>query len=331
MHSLNYKQLRSDAAASVQSFGQLATKLILIYAGVSAGLSLLLSVLNYGMDQILAGTSGLSDIGTITLIETIQTFLTYVQSIAMPFWQMGYLFAVMQLARQKSGDSILLLTGFRHFGAVLRTTFLRWTIYVSLILVGAQIASFVFMLTPAAKQLMQLTEELLAGADTIDYAALIENEAYMDAMKPAIPYMAVGALLLVIPLFYRMRMMDFALMDAPEKGAFHAFAQSMRMTRKHCLAIFKLDLQLWWYYLLELVCLALCFGDLLLPMLGITLPMDAALAAFGFYAVGLLCQLGLYVWQKNQVSATYVLLYDTIRQPVIPAPQPVPAKVPWKY
>ena len=118
MHSINYKQLRSDAAASVQSFGRLATKLILIYAGVSAGLSLLLSVLNYGMDQILAGTSGLSDIGTITLIETIQTFLTYVQSIATPFWQMGYLFAVMQLnvlqQRFQTSHIAALETGFFH-------------------------------------------------------------------------------------------------------------------------------------------------------------------------------------------------------------------------
>lgn len=330
MNSLSYKQLRADAAWSVQSFGSTALKLIAIHAGVSVGISLILTILNYGMDQILAGTNGLSDIGTITLIETIQTFLTYVQTIATPFWQMGYVFAIMQVARQNSADSVQLLGGFRHFGPVLRTTFLRWAIYISLMLLGAQIASFVFMVTPAAKELMALTEELLAGSELVDYEALMQNEAYLAAMMPAIPYMAVGALLPLIPVAYRMRMMDFALMDAPEKGAFHAFSQSMRMTRKRCFAIFKLDLRLWWYYLLELFFAALCFGDLLLPIFGITLPMDTALAAFVFYAAGLICQLGLHVWKKNQVYATYALLYDTIRQPVISTPQPAPAKVPWK-
>ena len=331
MASFHYKQLHTDAKASLQHFGSTASKLILIYAGVSLGISALLTLISYALDVAISGTSGLAAIDTVAFLETVETFLRTLQTIAAPFWSMGYLYAIMQTARQQSADSVNLLNGFRHFGPVLRTTFLRLAIYFALIMVGAQLAGLVFMITPDAKELIAQTEALMQNSQTPDYEALLSNDAYMAAMMPAIPYMVVGALLPLIPLFYRMRMMDYVLMDQPRNGAFYAFGRSMRMTRKQCLQIFKVDLHFWWFYLLELLTLAICFGDLLLPMLGIALPINPTLAAFVFYAVGLLCQFGLYMWKQNEVSATYALLYDALRQESIPAPQPARASVPWNY
>lgn len=331
MTSFPYKQLQSDAKASLQHFGSSAGKLILIYAGVSMGVSMLLTLITYALDLAIDGTAGLSDISTIALLETVQTFLRLLQTLAAPFWSMGYLYAIMQTARQESADTVNLLAGFRHFGPVLRTTMLRLAIYFALAMVGVQLAGFVYMLTPAAQDLLAVTEELLQGTDVPDYNALLENEAYMAAMMPAIPIMTIGALLPIIPLFYRMRLMDYVLMDQPRYGAFYAFGRSMRLTRKKCFAIFKMDLRFWWFYLLELLSLAICFCDVLLPLVGIALPMEPAVAALIFYAVGLLCQFGLYLWKQNQVSTTYALLYDAIRTESIPAPQPAPTAVPWNY
>lgn len=332
MTSFHNKQLHADAKASLQHFGNRAGKLILIYAGVSLCVNLLLTLISYALDFAIDGTSGLADISTIALLEAIETFLSFLQVIAMPFWSIGYVYAMMQTARRESADSVNLLAGFRHFGPVLRTTFLRLAIYFALAMVGMQIAGLVYMLFPSAKELLRLTEELTRGTEIPDYNALLENEAYMAAMMPAIPLMIIGAILPIIPLFYRMRLMDYVLMDEPRHGAFYAFGRSMRLTRKKCMAIFKLDLRFWWFYLLELLSLAICFGDVLLPLVGISLPMEPAQAALVFYLVGILCQFGLYLWKQNQVSATYALLYDALRTESIPAPQPAAStSVPWKY
>lgn len=334
MATFNYKQLRADANAAVAGFGKTAVKLIAVHAGITVGANLILSILSYVLDMGIAQTGGLSDIGTLALLETVQQFLQTVVNIALPFWQMGYVFAALQMARGHSADSVNLLTGFRHIGPVLRTHILRWVIYFALIMLGAQIACYIFMLTPAARNLMAVMEEILASmesSETLDYAALLNNEAYMQAMIPAIPYMLIGALLPLIPFLYRMRMMDFVLMEEPRKGAFYAFGKSMRLTRKKCWALFKLDLHFWWYYLLQVLTVALLYGDVLLPMVGVELDMNADLAVFLFYGLALVCEFCLYVWKKNQVTATYALLYDQLCQPEIPVPKPSPTNVPWNY
>lgn len=334
MATFNYKQLHADAKSAVAEFGKTATKLIAVHSGVSIGANLLLSLISYALEMGIAQTGGLSGIGTRALLETVQQFLQTILTIALPFWSMGYVFSAMQMARRQSADSVQLLTGFRYFAPVLRTNILRGIVYFGLIMFGAQIACYVFLLTPAAKDMMVVMEEILStmeNAETIDYEALLSNEAYMQAMIPALPYMLIGALIPLIPFLYRLRMMDFALMDDPKKGAFHAFGKSMRMTRRNCLAIFKLDLHFWWYYLLQLLTLALCYGEVLLPMMGVQLDMNADLAMYLFYMVALVAEFALYVWKKNQVTATYALLYDQMRKPEIPKPQSAPKQVPWTY
>ena len=58
MASFHYKQLHTDAKASLQHFGSTASKLILIYAGVSLGISALLTLISYALDVAISGTSG---------------------------------------------------------------------------------------------------------------------------------------------------------------------------------------------------------------------------------------------------------------------------------
>lgn len=298
MKTVDYKQLQHQSRETLSGFGRSALVLVATHSAVTLGANLLLSILSYVLELGMAQTGGLSDLSTLALLETMQQFLQTMVSIGLPFWQMGYTFAAMQLARGQNADRVGLLTGFRHFGPVLRTNLLRIVMYFGLVMFGAQIACYVFLLTPAAKEMTAVMEQLMAsleGAQMPDYEALLENEAYLQAVQPALPFMAVGALIPLIPFLYRLRMMDFALMDDPRKGAFHAFGKSMRMTRKHCLDIFKLDLRFWWYYLLQLLTAVLCYGDVLLPLLGVELGIQADLAMFLFYSLALVCEFGLYV------------------------------------
>lgn len=330
MASFNYKVLRADAQSAIGTAGKAATGLILLHAGVSLGLSLVITAINYALDLGIAQTGGLGGMDARTVLETIQTLLTYVQTIALPFWEMGYVFAVLRMARRQNTQNSDLLAGFRWFGPVLRATVLRGIVYFALMMVGAQIASLIFLLTPAARDVLSFSQQLM-DAETLDYAALLESEEYMAAMLPAVPYMLIGMLLPLIPVYYRLRMMDYVLMDEPKRGALYALIQSIRMTRKKSWALFKLDLRFWWFYLLQFLTVALCYGDVLLPMFGVELGISADGAMYLFYALALVAELALYVWRKNQVFVTYGLVYDDLRTAEPPAPKPQPKNVPWNY
>ncbi len=188
MASFQCKKLRADAKNAIGVAGKTATKLILLHAGVSLGLSLVTTAINYVIDIGIAQTGGLGGMDTRAVLETIQMLLTYVQAIALPFWEMGYVFAVLRLSRQQPIQNSDLLAGFRCFSPVLRTMILRGLIYVALMMVGAQIASLVFMLTPFAKDMVTFSQQL-TEADVLDYAALVESEEYMAAMLPAVPFL----------------------------------------------------------------------------------------------------------------------------------------------
>jgi uncharacterized membrane protein len=133
--------------------------------------------------------------------------------------------------------------------------------------------------------------------------------------------------LLAIPFFYRFRQAQLILLDAPEKGALYALRTSWQQMKGNCLALFKLDLSFWWFYALELLATGICFADMLLLLLGITLPVDATLAFFAPFIIYLVAQIALYWWRKNEVATTYAVFYDTLMQTEESAP--TPQNLPW--
>jgi hypothetical protein len=87
------------------------------------------------------------------------------------------------------------------------------------------------------------------------------------------------------------------------------------MTRGNRIALLRLDLSFWWFYLLDGMITALWFGSSLLPLLGITLPWSAEVNLFVFYGLYMICQLGLYLGFRNRVEVTYAHAYSALRQP----------------
>ena len=330
MASFDYQQLRADARQRLAGYGKAATGLVVLHAGVSLGISLVSTAINYILDMGIAQTGGLGGMDARTTLETIQTLLTCVQMGAMPFWQIGYIFVVLAMARNCMVQRKDLLMGFRFFGPVLRGQILRGVILFLAMMLGSQAGSLLFMLTPAAKDMLLLTGDAEATLES-----LMSSDAYLQSMLPAIPFMLGGVLLLVTPVYYRLRMMDYVLMDEPRAGALYAMLRSIQITKKQCLALFRLDLRFWWFYLLQLLTVVLCYGDLLLPLLGVELGMSAVGASYLFYALALVAELALYAWKRNQVFVTYALVYDELRErsntAVRQMPEPEPKNVPWSY
>jgi len=131
-----------------------------------------------------------------------------------------------------------------------------------------------------------------------------------SAAVPFLIFLGFAFAAVLIPLFYRVRFSDFAAMDGGR--ALLCMLESFRITKKKAWQIFKIDLSFWWFYLLQALSVALCYGDTILPALGVTLPMSPAVAYFLFFVAGILCQ-GLLLWRyQAQVSATYAVTYDAL-------------------
>ena len=309
------KQLLLEADDAVNSAAYSPRKLVLIHSGLLAGLYLLALALQYGLSQASGGAGGLAGLGTQAMLETAQVVLTFGVQILSPFWEAGLVLAALMLFRRQNPGPKSLLSGFFRFGPVLRLLILEAVIYFAVVLVAAQVGSFLYMFSPSSQQLMELTDQLAqAGSDAAMQEILQSlDEATMKAMlMDMLPYMLIPALVMILPLSYRLRLAQYVVMDEQRVGAFYALSQSLRLTRKRCLQLLRLDLQLWWYYVLQVVVLAVCYGDMLLPLLGVQLEMSEHAASLVFYAVGLALQLGLHWWKMPQVMTAYAGFYDRL-------------------
>ncbi len=316
MKNLDYRSLRQAGRQALKGAQYSPKKLILWHTGVTLAVGFLLSLIHYLLDQQIGDTGGLEGLGSRTYLETAQTILTMMQPLLLPFWSIGLAGAMLRLARGEYAGPESLLEGFRHWGAVLRTNLLRGLVYMAVVLIAMQVGSMLFTFSPAAGTLFDLAEQIQNAADP---NALLTQEVLTDLALKMLPYMLIPAVILLIPVAYRLRMMDYVIMDRPKLGAVFALRMSLILTRRKCLRLFRIDLRFWWFYVLEVLAVALCYGDILLPLAGVSLPGDAAVMGIGFYAVGILAQLGLYVWKKDEISATYVCAYEALLPPA-PAP-----------
>ncbi len=312
MENLDYRALRQRGREALDRAAYSPKKLILWHTGVTLLAGFVLSLLSYLLDRGIDSTGGLSGLQTRVTLETVRSLLQITEAILLPFWTIGLTGAMLGLVRGQYAGPESLLGGFRCWGPVLRANLLKGAVYFVVIFIATQIGTTLFGLSPAAKELYALMEQVQNAADP---SLLITEELLMGLGRKMLPYLLVPALLLLIPVTYRLRMMDYVLMDRPELGAVFALRLSNFIMRKKCVQLFRVDLHLWWFYILEAVAVTLCFGDMILPLLGVSLPADGAVMSFVFYAIGILAQLGLYVWKKDAVSATYACAYEALLPP----------------
>lgn len=326
MPIFDHRGLRQKAADRLSAAPNQG-KLVLLYVCVSAGLSLAAGLVSMLLESQIAGTGGLGGLQTRSILSTAQSMLNILLLIFIPFWNLGYASVALKLGRGKDATGSDLLNGFRRFGPVLRLLLLRLVVYFVVGFVAVQVASFVFAMTPWSEAFYQQMESsgMLSATAELD-------EAAMEALIPTmIPYWIIaGALyvLALIPVTYRLRLAEYRLMDESTNGALMALLQSNRMMKGNCMAFFKLDLQFWWYYLAGLLVTLVCYGDVLLPLAGISLPFSAEVGFILFYVVSQAAQILLYWRCRNQVECTYICAYDALLETqVLPSPQP--NNTPW--
>lgn len=308
----NTREIKNFAAQRLN--GHTAAKqLALICAAIITGTAFLNTGLNYLLNLCIGETGGLSNIGTRSILATIQTFFPYLRMVLIMCVELGYAAAMLRIARGQYTSPNTLRLGFDRFWLALRTRILEGMIY-SLILFGCcYLAVQVFLLTPMSDAtIAYMTPFLAQGMD----AAMLDDAAYnqlMSTMRPVFLIAICLYVILSIPILYRYRMVSFVIIDKPGIRARAALKESQTMMKGRRLQLFQLDVSLWLYYLLKVLATVVCYGDSLLPMVGITLPISETAGYFLFFAAYLVMEFVIFYFMQNHVTTTYALAYDSLR------------------
>ena len=293
-------------------------KVVLLYALPALTLPLIVMAINLFLDTQFAGTGGLSGIGMRSALETAQMVLNSAITVVLPFWQLGLFCTAMRIGRGEAAEAQDLYEGFRRWGAALRLQILRSVRYFADMLLGVFLGSLAFSVSPFSKGLMEaitaITEDpTLTNISSEELMLLLEEQLSFSQMLPSYLFCITGALIFVIPQFYKYRMSDYALLDSDKPGALASIFESTRLMQGNRVWLLRLDLRLWWYYLLMLLAALISYSDLLLPLLGISLPFSENISMVLFALLSTAVQFLLYYFFRGQIETVYACAYKALK------------------
>lgn len=306
--------LKSDAARRVAA-SENAQHVVFVYIGIMTLTAALVTVINYCLGLQIAKTGGLSNMGLRSVLSTIQSVLPMLQNALGMCLQIGYIAAMMRISRRQYASCQTLKLGFDRFWLLLRTTLLQIFIYIAACLACFWISAQIFTFLPAAATVTELIAPIMSEG-TLPMDILLDDALYYQLVQVMLPLFAIlGVLYLIvmIPIAYSFRLVNYIIVDKPGLPAGAVLRESRNLMKGSRFRLLKLDLGLWWWYVLSLAISLVGYGDNLLPMLGITLPMNANLAYFLFYAIFLAAQFAAFFFLRNRVEVAYVQFYDCIR------------------
>ena len=320
MNIRNIKQIHHTARQSLASNRGHAGTAALIYSGSICLLALISTVVSWYLNQQIAGTGGLSNMGLRSILATIDYILPFVQVIVSMGLGLGYCALALDVARHRNARPATLLEGFYRFFPLLRSALLQGVIFVGLATVCMYISSWIFMMLPASKAFYEIMTPYLESLSVLNSELVLDEATLMAAastMTPMVIIFAVVFCLAALPVSYQYRMVSYCLLDSDRPGAFAALRESRIMMRRNRFALFRLDLSFWWYYLLEALAVVICYGDMLLPLVGVSLPWSGTVSYFLFLVLSLGVQFLVYFLFMNRIQVTYATAYEAIR----PKPQ----------
>ena len=308
------KTVKSVARELLSRAGQLR-QILLVYCGILLASCLVTTGLGQGLGSLMSRSGGLGNLGTRSLLSTLQTLLPMAHTLVLLVLDLGLLAAMLRISRGQFTSPQTLRTGLARFFPLLRLLLLQIPIYLALGLAMVYASMMVFFMTPLSNGVIELLTPMVnSGADpqqlvtmlTTDDAALM---AFLKAVAPMYGILLVRMAAVMIPVSYRLGVAQLVIVEDPRAGAFRALSESFRMTRRNCMAFFKLDLSFWWYYLASMLVNVLPFLDSVVPM--------SESAGWLLYGLSLVLQIGLYYFFRPRLEVGRCLIYNAIR----PKPQ----------
>lgn len=314
MNIRDRRAIHQTAARALDTASGNPGNIALVYAFICSVMALAMTVVTGVLTDRIGNTGGLSNIGLRSILSTGQTVLPIVQLVVTACLNLGYQICVLRIARGQDAAPGTLMDGFRNFGPILRAMFFQMLLYFSYGFLTMYLSSFIFMMTPFAQSFLTLMEPVLASAE-LSGGLVLDEATLFSAMQAMIPMLWIWLglfLLLFIPAWYGYRMVTFCIADNPRKGALASLHQSKMMLRRNRFALFRLDLTMWWFYALQILFSCLAYGDVILPMLGISLNWNPTFSYYFFFLLSLVLQVLTYYFLLNRVNVTYAVAYDTL-------------------
>ncbi len=311
----SFKILKKNAAERVAA-SEHAGRIVLIYAGFVTVLAALVTIVNDTLSLQIAQTGGLSNMGLRSVLSTIQTTLPIIQEFLVMCLELGYLAAMIRIARQQYASPNTLKLGFDRFWVMLRYTLIQSGIYMLAGFAAFWAAMPIYFLTPLSRPVMELLVPVVSDPGfTMESVMLNETlvTQLMSAMQPLMVILLVVYLILYLPISYSLRMVKYVIIDYPGRGAIYAIRQSYTMMKKSRFRLFRLDLSLWWWYAITAVSILLYDGDVILSMMGISLPWSADVSRYIFYALFLGAQFLACYFLRNKVEVVYAQVYNALK------------------
>lgn len=311
----NTKELKAFALQRLEN-AQNSRRIVLIYALIAIASAGLVTIVNYILGLQISNLGGLGNIGTRTILSTVQTVLPLVQSMVLLCLDVGYISAMLRIARGQYASPNGLQLGFDRFWVILRCTLIRSLIYVSAGFAATYLGVMIYMITPFSNKSTEILMPLMQDMTILDSGLVLDEATYnqlVASMTPAFIICALLCLLLIGPIFYSYRMVNHIIIDKPGMGALAILRESKKMMRGNRLSLLKLDIHLWWYYAATVAATLLCYGDVLAAMLGISFPWNEDVSYFLFFGLYLALQFAVYYFLRNRVDVTYGLAYDAVK------------------
>ena len=312
---MDYRSLRRATADSLADASYNPKTLALIHVGVGLVVSLILTVLNYLLDQGLSDAVGIANIDKRAVYNTARTVLLLLSACLMPFWEIGFVSAGLRMSRTRDARPDNLLDGFGRLGLVMRLFLLQILVGVAVVIVCSQVAGVLYSFTPMASEVMPELESYMEKAMESGQTMMSEEElmALMPQLAPMYVFFGVLLVCVGIPVSYLLRLTRFAIMD-DATGAWNALRVSLRLMVKNLFKMILLDLRFWWYYALRLLVIAVAYADLLLVALGVELPVSADVLLFASFGVHMVLQLVVAWLFDSSVQTTYSHFYNRAKE-----------------
>lgn len=315
MNIRNTRELKKFADERLSNVRDLK-RIIWIYAGVSIGLTALVTIVNYLLGLQIDQLGGLRNMSTRKILSTIQSVLPIAQTMVSICVNVGFLAAMLRVARGQYVSPNTLRLGFDRFWVLIRWTALQVLLYAAVVMLGVYIGIMIYMISPLSNDAVALLTPYLSETSLLNSEVVLDDAAYALFSQMLIPaYLLCGVVVCILglPMLYSYRMVNYVIIDHPGMGAMAALQESKRMMRGNRLQLFKLDVSLWWYYGAMVLASVICYGDMILPLLGVTLPWSEDVSYFVFYGLYLIATLGIYCTMSSRVETVYALAYDSLK------------------
>lgn len=300
------KYLKKKASNRLQS-GNDPKKVVLVYAGIVALSSLVVTVVQNLLDGQISQTGGIQNIGTRSMLTTADTVLTIAQLLLVMCLTLGYTGSMLRIARGQYASPNSLKAGGERIWVLLRTRLLQMLIMTAAAFALCFLVVNVCLLTP-------LSNRMIAVMGTVSAEALLADDlALMGLYSAMLPIMLIYLVALVPLLWYfscTYRMVDYLLIDRPQLGAFGVLRESRRMMQGNMKMMLRVDLSFWWYYLLQALVSVLVYLNMVLALFAIGLPPEVLY--WGTVVLYLAADFALRYFFSNKVAVTYALFYDSL-------------------